>query len=264
MTQRRRRAGSFGYVISMGTSSHPSFAIRWREGKGKAARHKQKGGFRTKTDAMEALSRIRTGLGDGTLIQKRRAGVGFAQVAREWLELHSRATLRSHELNQMNYTKHVEPFFGDCPLSAVTATRILEFRAKLQAAGYAARTTNLMLALVRTILKFAASHGHIAASPTDRLGRGKLMLPIEKPKLAPPIEKAEDVGRLLEAIRKGDAELASPQAVRALEALAAPTDTRCLRRCFLRACARAKHAACVGPTWTSGDESSQFAVRTAA
>jgi integrase len=57
------------------------------------------------------------------------------------------------------------------------------------------------LALVRAILKFAVSNGHLTASPTDRLGRGKLMLPIEATKLAPPIERPEDVGRLLETIR---------------------------------------------------------------
>ena len=66
----------------------------------------------------------------------------------------------------------------------------------------APRTVNLVLALVRAILRFAVANGHIAVSPTERLGRGKLMLPVEKAKLAPPIEKGEDVGRLLEAIRK--------------------------------------------------------------
>jgi len=33
---------------------------------------------------------------------------------------------------------------------------------------------------------FAVANGHTAASPTDRLGRGKLMVPLEKTKLAPP------------------------------------------------------------------------------
>jgi integrase len=84
----------------------------------------------------------------------------------------------------------------------VTATRILEFRAKLQASGLAPRTVNLVLALVRALLRFAVANGHIAASPTDRLGRGKLMLPIEKTKMAPPIQHPEDVGRLLAVIRE--------------------------------------------------------------
>ncbi len=66
----------------------------------------------------------------------------------------------------------------------------------------APRTVNLILALLRSILRFAVANGHIAASPTDRLGHGKLMLPLERGKLAPPIEKAEDVGRLLAAVRE--------------------------------------------------------------
>jgi integrase len=210
-----RRRGGFGYVVSEGTTTHPAFAIRWREG----TRHKRKRGFRTRTEAAEALARIRVGLGDGTLVEKRRAGVGFDHVAKEWLRLHSKAALRSHDLNEMNYRVHVEPFFGDCPLSAVTSTRVLELRAHLQAktrtrkqrdaAGdvrgveykLAARTVNLVSALVRSILRFAVANGHIPVAPTERLGRGRLMLKVEKAKLAPPIERPGDVGRLLEAIR---------------------------------------------------------------
>jgi integrase len=196
--RRRARRNSFGTVIATGTATHPSFAIRWWEG----SRRKQKSGFRTRTDAAEALARVRTGLGDGTLAEKRRAGVGFADVAREWLELHSKPNLRSHEDNEERFEKHANAFFADAPLTAVTPTRILEFRARLQASELAPRTTNLILALVRSILRFAVANGHISTSPTDRLGRGKLMLPVEKVRLAPPIEHAEDVGRLLAAIRE--------------------------------------------------------------
>jgi integrase len=194
---RRARRNSFGTILATGTATQPSFAIRWWEG----SRRKQKSGFRTRTDAAEALARVRTGLGDGTLVEKRRAGIGFGEVARQWLDLHSKPNLRSHQDNEERFTKHVAPFFGDCPLTAITATRILEFRAKLQAGGLAPRTVNLVLALARSILRFAVANGHISASPTDRLGRGKLMLPIEKAKLAPPIEHAEDVGRLLATLR---------------------------------------------------------------
>ena len=101
----------------------------------------------------------------------------------------------------------------------MTSTRILELRAHLQAkirtrkerddAGelhereykLAARTCNLVMALVRSILRFAVANGHLNVAPTERLGRGRLMLKVEKAKLAPPIERPEDVGRLLEAIR---------------------------------------------------------------
>jgi integrase len=118
----------------------------------------------------------------------------------------------------MNYRIHLAPFFGDCPLSAVTSTRILELRASLQSKTYqrkrrradgtvgvvetqvSPRLVNLVLALVRSILRFAVANGHIPVAPTERIGRGKLMLPVEQTKLAPPIERADDVGRVLEAI----------------------------------------------------------------
>jgi integrase len=211
-----RRRGGFGYIVPKGTPTHPEFSIRWREG----TRSKRKSGFRTRTEAAEALARIRVGLGDGTLVEKRRAGIGFDQVAKEWLRLHSKAALRSHDLNEMNYRVHVAPFFGDCPLSAITSTRVLELRAQLQskvrtrkerddegevrAREYklSPRTVNLVSALVRSILRFAVANGHIAVAPTERLGRGRLMLKVEKTKLAPPIERPEDVGSLLGAVRE--------------------------------------------------------------
>jgi integrase len=64
--------------------------------------------------------------------------------------------------------------------------------------------------LTRSILRFAVANGHIPASPTDRLGRGKLMLPLERAKLAPPIEKPADVGRLLAAVREISEEKSQP------------------------------------------------------
>jgi integrase len=123
--------------------------------------------------------------------------------------------LRSHDDNQERYEKHVKPFFGNAPLSSITGARVLELRAKLQAKTrivgkgdeketrhMAARTINLTMALVRSILRFAVSTGHIPASPTDRIGRGNLMLAVDKTKLEPPIGTAKNVGRVLEAIRR--------------------------------------------------------------
>ena len=210
-----RRRGGFGYIVPIGTATNPSFAIRWREG----SKHRKKSGFNTRTEAADALARVRVGLGDGTLVEKRRASIAFDDVASDWLRLHSKPNLRSHEDNQERYDNHVRPFFGDAPLNAVTPKRVLEFRAKMQAktvsrkrrgddgkihtveVKLAPRTVNLLMALLRSILRSAVASGHIPASPTDRIGRGKLMLPIEKTQLAPPIENAAGVGRLLGAIR---------------------------------------------------------------
>ncbi|MFL5306346.1 MAG: tyrosine-type recombinase/integrase [Polyangia bacterium] len=213
---RARRRGGFGYIVSKGTPTHPLFAIRWREG----SRHKQKSGFKTRTEAAEALARVRVGLGDGTLVEKRRASIGFDQIAKEWLKLHSAPNLRSHADNEERFRLHVEPFFKDAPLSAVTPTRILELRTKLQTSTFtrrrrgadgkvheievklAPRTVNLVMALVRSILRFAVANGHIPTSPTDRVGRGKLMVPLERPKLAPPIPDVASAGQLLAELRR--------------------------------------------------------------
>ncbi len=209
--ERHPRVNSFGTIIPTGTSTHPRFSIRWWEG----SKRRKRSGFETRTEAAEALARVRTMLGDGTLPTKRLASLGFDKAAEQWLTLHSKPNLRSHEDNAERYEKHVKPFFGDTPLAAITGERVLEFRAKLLAKSrtvgkgegaeerkLAARTVNLIMALVRSILRFAVASGHIPASPTDRIGRGKLLLPLERTKMAPPIGRAEDVGRVLEAIRR--------------------------------------------------------------
>jgi len=74
----------------------------------------------------------------------------------------------------------------------------------------APRTVNLTMALVRSILRFAVANGHILVSPTDRIGRGKLMLAVDHTKLAPPIGTAEEVGHVLEEIRRIGEEMHRP------------------------------------------------------
>ncbi|HZL16215.1 MAG TPA: hypothetical protein VFG23_00590 [Polyangia bacterium] len=106
----------------------------------------------------------------------------------------------------------------------------------------APRTVNLIMALVRSILRFAVANGRLAASPTDRLGRGKLMLPVEKAKLAPPIERADDVERLLATLRDMGDELRRPD-LHPLFAL--------LALLVYTGLAAAKRSASDGQTWTS-------------
>ena len=200
MKTRRARRNGFGTIVATGTSTNPAFMIRWWEG----SKRKKQSGFRTRTEAAEALARIRTGLGDGTLVERRKAAVSFDVAAREWLDLHSKPNLRSHQDNVERYDKHLAPFFGDgTPLAAVTAGRILELRGKLQAT-HAPGTVNRVMSLVRSILNFAVVQGHISASPIGRIGRGRLMLAVERKKMAPPIATLAAAGRLLAVI--GDIE----------------------------------------------------------
>lgn len=245
---RRTRRNNFGTILSTGTTTRPAFSIRWYEG----STRRKRSGFKTRTEAAEALARVRAGLSDGTLIEKRRASIGFDKAAEEWLRLHSEPNLRSHDDNVERYEKHVKPIFGTAPLVAITPARVLELRAKLQAKTrtvgkgeaaeerrLAARTVNLTMALVRSILRFAVANGHIPASPTDRIGRGKLMLAVDKTKLAPPVESAETVGRLLDEIRRSARKPTDP------------ASTDCSPPWSTPAFVAAKPAACAGPTSTS-------------
>jgi integrase len=117
------------------------------------------------------------------------------------MSLHS-CHLRSHQHNVERFTKHVKPRLGHLPIAAVTAEKLLEFRSDvIQRAGLQPATVNRVLALVRTILKFAAVHDYIIASPTDRMARGTYMLPIEKRHREPPIADPADVGRLFEHLQ---------------------------------------------------------------
>jgi integrase len=63
------------------------------------------------------------------------------------------------------------------------------------------QTTNRVLALVRTMLRYAVATGHLSASPIERLSRGAYLLPVEKKRIEPPIANPADVGRLLEEIQ---------------------------------------------------------------
>jgi len=104
----RGKQPGFGTIISVGTTTHPAFKIRWHEG----GVHRKQGGFKTKTEAAEALVRVRAGLGDGTLVAKHGAAIGFDKVAelltrfaKEWLIFQSERNLRSHQDNLETNTK---------------------------------------------------------------------------------------------------------------------------------------------------------------
>jgi integrase len=193
---RRTRRRDFGTVISVGSAAEPRFCIRWFEG----TRRRQESGFVTRKAAQERLAKVRAELAEGGPA-KRRAEATFDGVAQRWLELHSQQ-LRSHSHNVERYGKHVKPRLGHLLVSAITAEKVLEFRSDLlRHAGLQASTVNRVLALLRTILKFAAVHDYIIASPTDRMARGTFMLPIEKKRREPPIPNPADVGRLLEHLK---------------------------------------------------------------
>jgi len=198
--QKRRRPGAWGYIVSLGTTTAPSFAIRYRdEDRTGKLRHRQESGFRTRGAANEALQAKKAAAGAKGEAPKR-----FAEVAAEWLKLHSAPNLRSHQDNVERYTKHVAPALGEVLIDRITMAALLEFRGSMQAKELAPRTVNLVLALVRSILNYAVANQYLAVSPVGRFGRGKFLLPLEKTKMAPPIATLADAGRLLAVI--GDLE----------------------------------------------------------
>jgi integrase len=159
----------------------------------------------------------------------RRAEALFTDVGEEWLRLHSHA-LRSHRDNEIRWNRRIKAFFDGVTLAALNSGKVLEFRAKLLAdSTLADATRNQYLQELRAILRYAVSTGYLTTSPTDRL-RG-LLIRVSREKVAPPIERPEDVGRLLGAIRDVAIEQACPS-YPALFATAVYTGLRsCPRSC---------------------------------
>ncbi len=194
---RRRRLGrrDFGSIYAHGTPTEPRFSVMWWEG----GRRRRKRGFRTRTDAAAFLAKVRTAMGDGTLAAARRAEALFTDVGEEWLKLHS-AALRSHHENEIRWNRRIKAAFSGFPLAAVTSSKVLEFKAALLADdNLADGTRNQYLQEVRAVLRYAVVAGYITAAPTERI-RG-LMIRSRREKVAPPIERPEDVGRLLDEVR---------------------------------------------------------------
>lgn len=195
--KRKRRAGrrDFGSIYTDGTTTDPRFSVMWEEG----GKRRRKRGFGTRTEAEQFLARIRTALSDGVLDAHRKAEVSLSSVGEEWLRSHSAVKLRSHDHNVQRW-RGVLTFFGSATLSAVSPTRILEFRGALHTSGMTPATVNLYLALLRTVLNYAVTAGYLQASPVRRFARGAYLLANPRPKRSPPLTN-EEATRLLGVLR---------------------------------------------------------------
>lgn len=143
-------------------------------------------------------------------------------------------SLRSHRENEIRWNRRINPFFAGLPLSAVTSAKVLTFRANLLAdSALADGTRNQYLQQTRAILRYAVTAGYLATAPTERIR--SLMIRVRRPKLAPPIERAEDVGRLLDVVRALAVERRCPSYL-ALVATAVYTGLRRGELCGLRWC----------------------------
>jgi integrase len=196
--KRRTSRRSFGAIYSEGTSTLPSFTVRWYEG----GKRRRKRGFTTRKDAAAFLARVQTALADGVLQAERRADVTLAAVADEWLRTHSAVKLRSHADNIERWERLKEFFGADAVLSEMTPSRILELREHLNG-KHAPATVNRYLALLRTVLNHAVTSGYLQVSPVRRFSRGSYLLPEPRPKRPPPLASNAEAARLLEVLRAG-------------------------------------------------------------
>lgn len=199
--KRPKRLGrrDFGSIKSDGPAR---FSAVWWEG----GKQRRKRGFTTRDGAEQHLAKVRASMADGTLAAARRAEMLFTAAGDEWLKLHSK-TLRpqTHRENEIRWNHRIEAFFSGLSLAAITSAKVLEFKAALLADGALADgTRNQYLQQTRAVLRYAVAAGYLTTAPTERI-RG-LLIRVRRAKLAPPIERAEDVGRLLEEVRTVAAE----------------------------------------------------------
>ena len=123
-------------------------------------------------------------------------------VAKEWLKVHSKATLRSHWLNEMNYTKHVAPFFDYLRPTQVDAARIRAFIETKLATGANPATIRIYVALISALFVDLCERGIAQTNPARGLPRSvmRLMRSTHDPRTTPFIEKLTDVRRIYLAL----------------------------------------------------------------
>jgi len=86
----------------------------------------------------------------------------FGAVAKEYLGyIRDTKSARTYDLENGDYKNHLEEFFSDMKLSELSTDVIMDFQARKKKQGYANRTVNLHVGLVRKVLKFAMDKGYI-------------------------------------------------------------------------------------------------------
>jgi site-specific recombinase XerD len=86
----------------------------------------------------------------------------FHIVAEEYLEYVKKTkSTRLFELEETDYKNHLEPFFADYLLQDITDNTLLAFQGRQKSSGYANRTCNIHMGLVRKIMNFAKAKQYI-------------------------------------------------------------------------------------------------------
>jgi integrase len=88
--------------------------------------------------------------------------ISFGVAATEYLE-HIKGTLskRTNEMNDKDYRKQLKPFFENYILQDINDDTLLSFQGKQKLKGYANRTVNIHMELVRKIMNYAKAKKYI-------------------------------------------------------------------------------------------------------
>lgn len=119
----------------------------------------------TKKEAQRAVEELRTKyrLEQLHLADIRKQKLPFHIVAMEYLDhVEDTKSMRTHELEDRDYTKHLHPFFSDKFIDEINNDLLLRYQAEKKAGGYANRTVNIHMGLVRKIRRFALTKKYIS------------------------------------------------------------------------------------------------------
>jgi integrase len=153
----RQRGSTWYYVAELGND--PATGKR---------RQRMKGGFPTEREAKRALTALLAEIDKGNAPASKRTT--FAKFAATWLagkaQTDIRAnTLRGYRSNAGTACQH----FGAVPLADVTRQHVQDMVTAMVKAGRSARTTSLLLFVVRSIFAEALADGLVTRNPAARV-----------------------------------------------------------------------------------------------
>ena len=130
------------------------YQIRWYNADGKEQKRTYKGISRDEAEQKEREILHKRDYGEGTL--NPRQAPTLEQFASEWIEQH-RPEWKSSTLAQYQdvIESHLKPAFGQDRVSHITGERALDFRTRLYDVGLSPRRINLILLVLKMILKAA-------------------------------------------------------------------------------------------------------------
>ena len=118
---------------------------------------------RRDAEAWEREQKRRLHLGEW--FDPRRGRVPLEEVAEEWLASRSAVKRRTRETDESTWRLHLEPRFGDVPVSSITTAEVETWVGSLVAAGHSASSVNRYLATLRSVLNYAVRGSRITVNP---------------------------------------------------------------------------------------------------